>query len=75
MGPNLPRIRRLYIVGERERKEDHESVLLEPASADVLDETDAHLDADSDDLDVVLLMMFFQDKYSDGERRRMGVIL
>ena len=67
MGPNLPRIRRLYIVGER--------VLLEAASSDVLDEADAHLDADSDDLDVVLLMMFFQDKYSDGERWRMGVIL
>ena len=68
MEPNLPRIRRLYIVGER--------VLLEAASSDVLDEADAHLDADSDDLDVVLLMMFFfQDKYSDGERWRMGVIL
>ena len=67
MGPNLPRIRRLYIVGER--------VLLEAASPDVLDEADAHLDADSDDLDVVLLMMFFQDKYYDGERWRMGVIL
>ena len=67
MGPNLPRIRCLYIVGER--------VLLEAASPDVLDEADAHLDADSDDLDVVLLMMFFQDKYSDGERWRMGVIL
>ena len=67
MGPNLPRIRCLYIVGER--------VLLEAASSDVLDEADAHLDADSDDLDVVLLMMFFQDKYYDGERWRMGVIL
>ena len=67
MGPNLPRIRCLYIVGER--------VLLEAASPDVLDEADAHLDGDSGDLDVVLLMMFFQDKYSDGERWRMGIIL
>ena len=49
--------------------------MLEPARSDVPDEADAHLDADSDDLDVVLLMMFFQDKYSDGERWRMGVIL